>query len=159
MPSPPVRITAEVSLPAGTPLTLPPEIKKYKALRLMNENARRTLMAILQASSQAGLDLTAHSATRALVVGVGNYDPLPGELGATTPAELRQNTHPLWLLKTLPNMPAAHFAILTKSGGPSHTVANNEQAQRLAQDLITNGEADTVICADIATAAAAIFTK
>jgi 3-oxoacyl-(acyl-carrier-protein) synthase len=156
MQSSPVRIAAEISLPDGTPTTLPPEINKYKALRLMSESARRTLIAILQASSQAGLDLTILSSTRALVVVADYYDPLPSAMAL---AKLRQNANPLWLLKTLPNMPASHFAILTKSGGPNHTVANGEQAQQIAKDLIISGEADTVICADIATASAAIFTK
>jgi 3-oxoacyl-(acyl-carrier-protein) synthase len=158
----PVIIAAAITLPADTTLNLPLEIKKYKALRLMSPSAKLTLMAIFQAITKANLKVTTHSPTRAVVISVGNYDPLPEELGTANSElrypKLRKSTNPLWLLKTLPNMPASHFAILTQSGGPSHTVATNTQAQQLASELILSGEADTVISADLPTITATIFT-
>jgi 3-oxoacyl-(acyl-carrier-protein) synthase len=158
MPPPPT-----VTLPADAALVFPPEIKKYKAVRLMSGPAKRALMAVWQAATTANLDLTTHSPTRAVIVSAGDYDPLPEELraadGDLDPAALRANTHPLWLLKTLPNMTAAHLAILTKSGGPSHTVASRGQARQLARDLIISGEAGTVICADLPAVSATIFTR
>jgi 3-oxoacyl-(acyl-carrier-protein) synthase len=140
-------------------LVLPPEIKKYKALRLMNEAARRTLAAIFSAAARDGLELAADSATRAVVVSVEDYDPRFDGRGVRDYDELRRDTNPLWLLEVLPNMPASHFAILTKSGGPSHTVAGRDQARRLAGDLVASGEADVVIGADLGSATAEIFRR
>ncbi|MDR1190178.1 MAG: hypothetical protein LBK60_00750 [Verrucomicrobiales bacterium] len=144
-------------------MPLPPELHHYKALRLMSRPARATLAALLQAAADAQLDLTTYSSTRAVIVSVGDYDPLPDELRAADArpdyATLRRHTHPLWLLKTLPNMAAAHFAILTKSGGPGHTVADRDQAVRLARSLIASGEADTVLRADVPTASAGVLGR
>ena len=137
---------------SNTETILPQEVKRHKNLRLLNQAAKQTLTAIFQAAADTNLDLTIHSATRAVIVSVEHYDPLIANRDL-------HNTHPLWLLKVLPNMSASHFAILTKSGGPSHTVPNREQARRLANDLIISGEADTVISADLATATAQIFFK
>ncbi|MDR2463779.1 MAG: hypothetical protein LBD30_08390 [Verrucomicrobiales bacterium] len=142
----------------STPLT----VNNYKALRLMSRPARQTLDALLQAAADAHLNLATYSPTRAVIVSADGYDPLSAELRAADAdlnyPQLRRNTNPLWLLKILPNMPASHFAILTKSGAPSHTVADRAQAAQLARSLISSGEADTVLHADIPTVSATIFS-
>ncbi|MDR0533390.1 MAG: hypothetical protein LBH01_05495 [Verrucomicrobiales bacterium] len=158
MPDPQInRVSATV--PATAAIDLPPVVKKYKALRLMNDSAKRTLMAILNAAAETGLDLTIQSPTRALIVSIADYDPQLDANDQLDYTALRDNTNPLWLLKVLPNMAASHFAILTKSGGPSHSVATAEEATKLAHDLIVGGEADTVICADLATCSASIHRR
>ncbi|MDR1145596.1 MAG: hypothetical protein LBK71_05615, partial [Verrucomicrobiales bacterium] len=66
-----MRISVTVS--AAPPLALPPELKKYKARRLLDEAGQRALSAVWQAAGAAGLDLTVHSPTRAVIVSAAAY--------------------------------------------------------------------------------------
>lgn len=63
--------------------------------------------------------------------------------------DLRKNLQPLWLLKHLPNTPAAQIAIELGATGPCQTVIHSdhavEQATTLAEDWLRRGEAERVL--------------
>jgi 3-oxoacyl-[acyl-carrier-protein] synthase II len=57
---------------------------------------------------------------------------------------------PLWLLKYLPNMPAAHVAIFNDLRGPSNSLTSREAGANLAigeaYQIIRRGNADAMVC-------------
>lgn len=73
----------------------------------------------------------------------GVFDP-----GAFAPA-MSESIFPLWLLKHLPNMPAAHLSILHHAMGPNNTIvtacAAGTQAIGEAFRLIARGDADVML--------------
>ncbi len=60
-----------------------------------------------------------------------------------------QSMYPLWLLKHLPNMPAAHISILHRAMGPNNTIvtacAAGTQAVGEAFRLVARGDADVML--------------
>ncbi len=130
----PVRIAAEVSDFDITPW-MPAQHRK--SLKIMGRAARFGVAASGMAVKDSGLDLKREDPTRVgVVMGSGlvpidlpDIAPLlaqaispegfqPTQLGQ----KARDSLFPLWLLKYLPNMVAAHISLIHNAQGPNNTI-------------------------------------
>jgi 3-oxoacyl-[acyl-carrier-protein] synthase II len=158
----PVKIAAEVrDLDAAR--FLPPE--QRKSLKIMGRASRFGLVAAVLAAQDAGLDPQRDDPERlGVVMGTGL---VPIDLGELAPM-LAQSCDgsgrlqvdrlgqrglsalfPLWILKHLPNMVAAHISMVLNAQGPNSTIttacAAGTQAVGEAFRLIARGDADVVL--------------
>jgi 3-oxoacyl-[acyl-carrier-protein] synthase II len=136
-----------------------------KSLKIMGRAARFGAAASGMAVRDAGLDMTKEDPERVgVVMGTGLVPIDLPEVAAVLakawdgdgrlhPDRIgRQGAHalfPLWLLKYLPNMTAAHISLLHNAQGPNNTVvtacAAGTQAVGEAFRLIARGDADVVM--------------
>src|SRR5262245_50275094 len=139
---------------------VPPEHRK--GLKLMGRAARFGVAAAGMAIADSGLMLEHEDPTRlAVVMGTGL---VPMDLPDLTPLLAqaldeeqqfqptllgqrgRDALFPLWILKFLPNMPAAHISLLFHAQGPNNTIvtacAAGTQAVGEGFRLIARGDAD-----------------
>jgi 3-oxoacyl-[acyl-carrier-protein] synthase II len=158
----PVRIAAEVPdldmnlyLPAG----------HRKSLKIMGRAARFAVAAANLGVRDSGLELNKVNPERVgVVMGTG---VIPMDLPEVAPVlaeackgdgRLRverlgryggQSMYPLWLLKYLPNMTAAHISLLHNAQGPNSTITTacsaGTQAVGEAFRLVARGDADVVL--------------
>jgi len=158
----PVRVAAEV--PDFDPLPYVPGPHR-KSLKLMGRATRFGVAAAGLAVKDAGLDLDRHDPERVgVVVGSGM---VPIDLPEVAPliAEAcagdgqwradrlgrrgTQGMFPLWLLKYLPNMTAAHISLIHRAQGPNNTIvtacAAGTQAVGEGFRLVARGDADLVL--------------
>lgn len=158
----PVRVAGEVPEFDITPF-LPTAHRK--SLKIMGRGARFGVAAAGLAVQDSGLDLSRENAERfGVVMGAGL---VPLELPEIAPivagalnseGRLRldrlSNTgkdtlFPLWILKYLPNMTAAHISLVHGAQGPNSTIvtacAAGTQAVGEAFRLIARGDADIVL--------------
>ena len=158
----PVRVAAEVPDFDVTPF-MPPEHRK--SLKIMGRASRFGVTAAVMALRDGGLAAEDFDPTRLGVVmgaglvpidmpdlapvlakaidGEGRFQaPLLGERG-------RDALFPLWLLKYLPNMPAAHVSLVCRAQGPNSTIttacAAGTQAVGEAFRLIERDDADVCL--------------
>lgn len=158
----PVKIAAEVPDFDMTPY-LPAE--QRKSLKIMNRATRFGLAAAMLAVQDSGLNLQQENCERiGVVMGTGlvPFD-LPelapalveacDENGQLQAARLGQQgagvLTPLWILKYLPNMVAAHISLALNAQGPNSTITTacsaGTQAVGDALRMIGRGEADVVL--------------
>ena len=139
-----------------------------RKLKMMGRQAQLAFAAAEQASADAGLtaDGARTEPTRlGIILGVGMLNADAIELGRTCHAmtvELGDNFEtaafvraaaselfPLWLLRHIPNLAAAHASIHLDAQGPSNTIATGcvagANAIGEAARLIARGEADVVL--------------
>jgi 3-oxoacyl-[acyl-carrier-protein] synthase II len=158
----PVKIAAEVP-----EFDLAPFVpgQHRKSLRIMGRAARFAVAAAGMAVADSGLDLGSEDPERiGVVMGTG---VVPMDLPELVPllAEARgedgafhtdrlgrcgaQALYPLWILKYLPNMTAAHISLIHGAQGPNSTIttacAAGTQAVGEAFRLISRGDTDVVL--------------
>ncbi len=158
----PVRVAAEVP-----EFDIGPYVpgSHRKSLKLMGRAARFGVAAAGMAVSDSGLDLSRQDPERVgVVMGAGL---VPIDLSEITPMIMDacagdgqwrsdrlgrrgiQGLFPLWLLKYLPNMTAAHISLIHHAQGPNNTIvtacAAGTQAVGEAYRLIDRGDADIVL--------------
>ncbi|NBO92889.1 MAG: beta-ketoacyl-[acyl-carrier-protein] synthase family protein [Planctomycetia bacterium] len=158
----PVKIAAEVP-----PFDINPYVPgtHRKSVKIMGRAARFTVAAAGLAVVDAGLDLSNENPeTVGVVMGTGL---VPVDLPEVAPMLTRacsedgtlyadrigkqgtQALFPLWLLKYLPNMTAAHVSLIHNCQGPNSTVttacAAGTQAVGEAFRLIARGDADLML--------------
>jgi 3-oxoacyl-[acyl-carrier-protein] synthase II len=157
----PVQIAAEVqNFDAAT--YLPPF--QRKSLKIMSRAMRFAVGAAALARDDAGLDLETIAPERVgVVMGTGL---IPVDLPELTPALLEacddngqlrtaqlgrvgsSALFPLWILKYLPNMVAAHISLALNAQGPNSTITTacsaGTQAVGEAMRLVERGDADVV---------------
>ena len=157
----PVRIAAEVPDFDLTPF-IPPE--QRKSLKLMGRAMRFGVAAAALAARDGGLDLGREDPERVgVVMGTGiipidlaELSPLLTEAcdgGAFRADRLGQQgaaaLFPLWILKYLPNMVAAHISMLLGAQGPNSTITTacvaGTQAVGEAFRLIARDDADVIL--------------
>jgi 3-oxoacyl-[acyl-carrier-protein] synthase II len=158
----PVRIAAEVPDFDMNPFLPAPH---RKSLKIMGRGARFGVAAAHLAVRDSGLDLAKADPERVgVVMGTGivpmelpEVAPLlveacngdgkvhPERIGQRGPSAL----FPLWILKYLPNMTAAHISMIFNAQGPNNTVttacAAGTQAVGEGFRLIARGDADFVL--------------
>jgi 3-oxoacyl-[acyl-carrier-protein] synthase II len=157
----PVRIAAEVADFDVVPFLSP---QQRKSLKIMSRAARFAVGAAVLATTDSGLELQREIPERiGVVMGTGM---VPVDLGELAPALYEacnedgqlQTTHlgrgignalyPLWILKYLPNMAAAHISLVLNAQGPNNTIttacAAGTQAVGEGFRLIARGDADLV---------------
>ncbi len=158
----PVRIAGQVP-DMDFPRYLPPEHRK--SVKIMGRAARFGVVASSLAMQDSGLDISKIDPERfGVVMGSGM---VPVDLGEISPllCEAFHNEDPnfcnnlgqqgagklapLWILKYLPNMLAAHISLVHHAQGPNSTIttacAAGTQAVGEAFRLISRGDADIMI--------------
>ncbi len=157
----PIRIAGEIHNFDPSPL-LPADVRKN--LKLMGRAARFGLGAAALAVADSGLDLAAEDPERlGVAMGTG---VVPMDLGELAPMLARAcdeqgfdasrlpnpdggGLFPLWLLKHLPNMTAAHISLAFNCQGPNTTLVTacvaGTQAVGEGFRMIARGEADVVL--------------
>jgi 3-oxoacyl-[acyl-carrier-protein] synthase II len=158
----PVRIAAEVP-EFDITHWVPPQHRK--SLKIMGRAARFGVAASGMAVQDSGLDLQRLDPARVGVVMGAGLVPIDlpdlapmlgqaiGEEGNFQPTQLGQHGRdalfPLWLLKYLPNMIAAHISLLHNAQGPNNTIvtacAAGTQAVGEAFRLIARDDADVCL--------------
>jgi 3-oxoacyl-[acyl-carrier-protein] synthase II len=158
----PVQIAAEVHDFDAVPF-LPPA--QRKSLKIMGRAMRFAVGAAGLAVKDAGLDLGGEDAERVgVVMGTGL---VPVDLPEITPTLMKAcdeggrlhadwlgkqgagGLFPLWILKYLPNMVAAHISLALNAQGPNNTIttacAAGTQAVGEGFRLVARGDADVVL--------------
>ncbi len=158
----PVRVAGEVHEFDPSPL-LPPDARKQ--LKVMGRAAKFGLGASALAVQDSGIDLTREDPERVgVVMGTG---VVPVDLGELAPmlaraceqdefdptrlptADGHSPLGPLWLLKHLPNMVAAHVSMAFNCQGPNNTIVTacvaGTQAVGEGFRMIGRGEADVML--------------
>jgi 3-oxoacyl-[acyl-carrier-protein] synthase II len=158
----PVKVAAEVPDFDITPLLSPAQ---RKTARIMSRAMRFGVAAAVLGIRDAGLELPRESPERVgVVMGTGL---VPMDLSEVAPAladacdgtgQLQtrrlgehggETIYPLWLLKYLPNMAAAHISLALNAQGPNSTIttacAAGTQAVGEAFRLIARDDADIVL--------------
>jgi 3-oxoacyl-[acyl-carrier-protein] synthase II len=158
----PVKIAAEVPDFDITPY-LPPS--QRKSVKIMSRAMRFAVAAAVLGTRDAGLELPREDPERiGVVMGTGL---VPMDLPELAPALVEacdangrlqttrlgqrggQAMFPLWILKYLPNMVAAHISLALNAQGPNSTIttacAAGTQAVGEAFRLIARGDADIVL--------------
>jgi 3-oxoacyl-[acyl-carrier-protein] synthase II len=158
----PVRVAAEVP-----DFDLSPYLPAHhrKSLKIMGRAARFGVAAAGMAVEDGGLDLGREDPERlGVVMGTGivpmdlpDIAPLLADAckedGRVDPTRLAQRgtsaLFPLWILKYLPNMTAAHISLVHNAQGPNNTIvtacAAGTQAVGEGFRLIARGDADLVL--------------
>ncbi len=158
----PVRIAAEV--PDFDMTAFVPGIHR-KSLKIMGRAARFGVAAAGLAVRDSGLDLSRENPeTVGVVMGTGlvpiDLPEIAPLLAAATLGDSRlhldrlgqhggQALFPLWVLKYLPNMTAAHISMMHNAQGPNNTIvtacAAGTQAVGEGFRLVARGDADIVL--------------
>jgi 3-oxoacyl-[acyl-carrier-protein] synthase II len=158
----PVRVAADVPDFDLSPYI---PVEHRKSLKIMGRAARFGVAAAGMAVEDSGLDLTRENPDRVgVVMGTGivpmdlpDIAPILADacqedgrlditrLGQKGPSAL----FPLWILKYLPNMTAAHISLIHNARGPNNTIvtacAAGTQAVGEAFRLIARGDADLAL--------------
>ncbi|MHC4953237.1 MAG: beta-ketoacyl-[acyl-carrier-protein] synthase family protein [Planctomycetota bacterium] len=140
-------------------------VKNRKSLKIMGRNIRFGVAAARLAVESSGIDETQPDPTRfGVVMGSGIVPTDVVEVGQAVIESLDEERrfdlkrfgasgqkllHPLWLLKHLPNMVAAHISIQHGAQGPNNTIVTacsaSTQAIGEAARIIERGDADVMI--------------
>jgi len=140
-------------------------VPKRKVLKIMGRNIRLGVGASQMAVDHAGLRETPPDPTRfGVVMGAGVVPTNVEEIGEAILASLdeegrfslrefgargHKQLFPLWLLKHLPNMVAAHISIIHDAQGPNNTIVTacsaSTQAIGEAARIIERGDADVIL--------------
>ena len=140
-------------------------VKNRKSLKIMGKNIRFAVAAAHMAMENSGLDTSAIDPVRfGVTVGSGLVPTDLEELGDAVAHSLddsgafavarfgeagQRRLFPLWLLKHLPNMVAAHISIIHGAQGPNNTVTTAcsaaTQAIGEACRIIERGDADIML--------------
>jgi 3-oxoacyl-[acyl-carrier-protein] synthase II len=157
----PVQIAGEIQDFDATPYVPPAQ---RKSLKIMGRAMRFAVGAAAMARNDAGMEMQHMSPERiGVVMGTGivpvdllDLAPLLSEAcdenGQLQPARLGKSgagaLFPLWILKYLPNMVAAHISLALNAQGPNSTIttacAAGTQAVGEGFRLIARGDADIV---------------
>jgi 3-oxoacyl-[acyl-carrier-protein] synthase II len=141
------------------------ERERKKFLKVMPRAVQFGVSAARMAMHDAGLAAGDVEPDRlAVVFGAGRLSTTPQELAAVVAActdaegrlhprrwasESESTIAPLWLLRQLPNMPAAHVSIEFDARGPNNTITARDASALLALaegvNVIGRGDADCVI--------------
>jgi 3-oxoacyl-[acyl-carrier-protein] synthase II len=140
-------------------------VENRKSLKIMGRNIRFGVAAARIAVEHSGLAEAAPDPERfGIVMGSGIVPTDVEEVGAAVMSSLDENhefelarfgesgqkmLHPLWLLKHLPNMVAAHASIQHGARGPNNTIVTacsaSTQAIGEAARILERGDADVMI--------------
>ena len=140
-------------------------VANRKSLKIMGRNIQFGVGAAKMAIENAGLDEVPPETERfGIVMGAGVVPTDVEEVGAALLRSVDDNNkldlhkfgtdgqrmlHPLWLLKHLPNMVAAHISIQYAARGPNNTIVTAcsaaTQAIGEAYHIIERGDADVMI--------------
>lgn len=138
-------------------------IKPRKNLKLMCREIQFGFAAATMAIEDSGLDLESHDSSRlGVVCGTDTFYADPSSLldsfytedGSVPPisewtVRAMRTIEPLWMLKYLPNMTAAHVAIFLDAQGPNNSIIQRDASGLLAMveaaDAIRRGWADTMV--------------
>lgn len=140
-------------------------VPNRKSLKIMGNNIRYGVAASQMAMEHAGLKETPPDPERfGVVMGSGIVPSDVEEIGAAVMASLddegkfdihrfgeegHKMLFPLWLLKHLPNMVAAHISIIHDAQGPNNTIVTacsaSTQAIGEAARILERGDADVVL--------------
>jgi 3-oxoacyl-[acyl-carrier-protein] synthase II len=140
-------------------------VPNRKALKIMGRNIRFGVAASQMAMEHAGLKETPPDPERfGVVMGSGIVPSDVEELGDAVMASLddegkfdvrrfgaegQKMLFPLWLLKHLPNMVAAHISIIHEAQGPNNTIVTacsaSTQAIGEAARIVERGDADVIL--------------
>jgi len=159
---------------SGFPVSIAGEVRNFraqdfvpnrKALKIMGRNIRFGVAAARMAMEHSGLAEGAPDPTRfGVVMGSGLVPTDVEEVGNAIMASLddegrfslrrfgesgQKMLFPLWLLKHLPNMVAAHISIIHNAQGPNNTIVTAcsaaTQAIGEAMRIIERGDADVML--------------
>ncbi len=156
----PVRIAGEIS-----GFNARDFVPNRKSLKIMGRNIRFGVAASQMAMQHAGLkELPPNPERFGVVMGSGIVPTDVEEIGAAVMASLddegrfdlkrfgetgQKQLFPLWLLKHLPNMVAAHISIIHDARGPNNTIVTacsaSTQAIGEAARILERGDADVVL--------------
>src|SRR5205823_1430635 len=160
----PIRVAGEVHDFDPEPF-LPSRFQK--SVKVMGRAAKFGIGAAGLAVADSGLDLTSLDPTRlGVVMGTGLVPMDLGELAPLLARAVQENGQfdetrlpdssgdaqlfPLWLLKYLPNMAAAHISMAFNCQGPNNTVVTacvaGTQAVGEGFRLVSRGDADIMLC-------------
>lgn len=160
--------------PSGFPVQAGGEVKDFdpakfvpnrKALKVMGKNIRFGVAASRMAMEHSGLLETPPDPARfGVVMGAGLVPTDVEEVGHAILASLdeegrfdlrrfgtagQKTLFPLWLLKHLPNMVAAHVSIFHQAQGPNNTIVTacsaSTQAVGEAMRIVERGDADVML--------------
>lgn len=138
-------------------------IKPRKNMKLMCREIQFGFAAATMAIEDAGLDLESHDSARlGVVCGTDTFYADPSSLRDSFFTEdheippisewtvrAMKTIEPLWMLKYLPNMTAAHVAIFLDAQGPNNSIIQRDASGLLAMveaaDAIRRGWADTMV--------------
>ena len=140
-------------------------VPSRKSLKIMGKNIRFGVAAAQMAAEHAGIAEEKPDPVRfGVVMGSGIVPTDVEEMGEAVMASLddkgefdvrlfgkggQKMLFPLWLLKHLPNMVAAHISIIQKAQGPNNTIVTacsaSTQAIGEAARIIERGDADVMI--------------
>lgn len=138
-------------------------IKPRKNMKLMCREIQFGFAAATMAIEDAGLDLESHDSARiGVVCGTDTFYADPSSLHDSFFTEdnsippisewtvrAMKTIEPLWMLKYLPNMTAAHVAIFLDAQGPNNSIIQRDASGLLAMveaaDAIRRGWADTMV--------------
>jgi len=159
---------------SGFPVQIAGEVKDFdaakfvpnrKALKIMGRNVRLGVAAARRAMERSGLAESPPESSRfGVVMGSGIVPTDVEELGHAILASLDEEGRfdlqrfgsagqkmlfPLWLLKHLPNMVAAHISIFHRAQGPNNTIVTAcsaaTQAIGEAMRIVERGDADVML--------------
>jgi 3-oxoacyl-[acyl-carrier-protein] synthase II len=156
-----LRVPYGGQVPGFDPKTM---IRPRKSLKVMSRVIQLGFVAAEQAMRDAGLEPGATSPERfgavmgtdMIYIDIEDLEPTyrrsrrdgDFDFGAWSEAILVE-THPLWLLKYLPNMTASHVAIAHDARGPSNTIVLGDVSSLLAigeaAAIIRRGRADVML--------------
>jgi 3-oxoacyl-[acyl-carrier-protein] synthase II len=160
--------------PSGFPVQIAGEVKDFdaakfvpnrKALKIMGRNIRFGVAASRMAMEHSGLlEAPPDPARFGVVMGSGLVPTDIEEVGQAILASLdeegrfdlkrfgtsgQKTLFPLWLLKHLPNMVAAHISIFHQAQGPNNTIVTacsaSTQAIGEAMRILERGDADVML--------------
>ncbi len=160
--------------PGGFPVQVAAEIRDFnprdfvpnrKSLKIMGSNIRFGVAASQMAMQHAGLKETPPDPERfGVVMGSGIVPTDVEEIGEAVMRSLddagefdlhkfgevgKNYLFPLWLLKHLPNMVAAHISIIHNAQGPNNTIVTAcsaaTQAMGEAARIVERGDADVIV--------------
>lgn len=157
-------ILVETTSPAGESRVtvverLRPRLKNPRALKTLNDDGVRLLDVALRAVAEAKLTLPSEKV--GVIVGLRKLSWAETDL-AIARQEGNDRLQPLWILKHLPNIPAAQIAIETGARGSSQTLISQDparEAETLAHRWLQRCEVDTILIALIHENAQGVFAS
>ena len=156
----PVRVAGEVP-----EFDARPYVQSPKSLKVMGKNIRFAVAAAHEAMQHSGLaENPAHPELFGVTIGSGIVPTDLGELADAVSHSLdesgqfdvrrfgeegQRRLFPLWLLKHLPNMVAAHISIIHNAQGPNNTITTacsaSTQSLGEAARIIQRGDAEVML--------------
>ncbi|MEM9399200.1 MAG: hypothetical protein AAF984_03250 [Verrucomicrobiota bacterium] len=155
--------TSEIKVAQNEAIQLRERLRKagwkdhLKALKLMDRRSQLLVAGALDICDNSDINLLKPDERRGIAVAVRSIPFIDAQALKDVlekDGAFFKELHPLWLLKVLPNMPAAHLSILTHSKGPCHTACGDRGGLAVFEQAcieLDAGFADTMIYAHVFT--------